>query len=154
MLSELTERYGSPPKVKSREEESYTSRQRPHSVSEVKSLSDHIEQYKGNPRLQASLRDKLHEYPYFREIRGDGNCFYRAFICGFLEMSLHRPTAGYYLRLLFEFLRIRRDFVTDCSQPEMMNFSDYYHFLMHRLLQLFTYRVELAESTESLPAQN
>jgi len=90
----------------------------------------------------------------FREVRGDGNCFYRAFACGFLEMALRCRTACYFLRLLFEFLRIRGSFTTDCQQPEMLDFDGYYYFLMHRLLQLYSYRVELAESKLDTISQN
>ena len=63
-------------------------------------------------------------------------------------MALRHNTAGYFLRLLFEFMRIGGNFVTDCKQPEMLPPEELYHFLMHRLLQLYSYRVELAESQE------
>lgn len=46
-------------------------------------------------------------YPVYRKIRGDGNCFYRAFACGFIEMALTHHYATYYLRFLFEIYRTR-----------------------------------------------
>jgi hypothetical protein len=83
-------------------------------------------------------------YPVYRNIRGDGNCFYRAFICGFLEMALTADYATYFFRILFEFYRIRDHFNTDCTDEEILqNPGDMFHFMMHRLLQLFTYRVNL-----------
>lgn len=49
---------------------------------------------------------------------------------------------------MFDFLRIKGSIKTDCQAPEMLDHRDYFHYLMHRLLQLFSYRVELAKGRD------
>lgn len=83
-------------------------------VSPPHPLTEHLKQYT-NPTIRQSLENAMKGFPVYRKIRGDGNCFYRAFICGYLEMALVNSYATYFLRLLFEFYRTRDSYLTDCQ---------------------------------------
>ena len=56
-------------------------------------------------------------YPVYRGIRGDGNCFYRAFYCSYIEMALVNNYATHFLRLIFELVRTKSYFFTDFADP-------------------------------------
>lgn len=87
-------------------------------------------------------------YPVYRMIRGDGNCFYRAFICGYLELALTSRNACYFFHLLFELYRVRQSFETDCKDEEILPPAEMVHFLFHKLLQIYTYRVTLTKNRD------
>lgn len=49
-------------------------------------------QYKEvNLELSAKLLSLADDFPFFRKVAGDGNCFYRAFIFAMLEALVTRP---------------------------------------------------------------
>ena len=50
--------------------------------------------------MLAQVKQKAREFPVYRRIRGDGNCFYRAFNFGFLEMALSHKSSLYFLKFL------------------------------------------------------
>jgi hypothetical protein len=46
---------------------------------------------KFNQPLQQKINDLQLQYPRFRKIRGDGNCYYRAVMVGYLEQAIASP---------------------------------------------------------------
>jgi len=59
-------------------------------VSELLSMNKKIDEY-----INKNIKDNLYKLksicPYYREIRGDGNCFYRAIIFYYFECILSDP---------------------------------------------------------------
>ena len=48
-----------------------------------------LDEYKGSELKRKLIIDAFYKIPVFRKIRGDGNCFYRAFAFEYLEKSLN-----------------------------------------------------------------
>lgn len=65
-------------------------------VSEALPLSSRFGEYND----KTEIRKWAKEFPVYRKIRGDGNCFYRAFNFSFLEMALTHKSSLYFLRFL------------------------------------------------------
>lgn len=48
-----------------------------HAISNAQALSDKIGSFK-NAKVRKELADRLKDYNSYRQVRGDGNCFFRA----------------------------------------------------------------------------
>jgi len=60
----------------------------------VEDLSCLLEEYKNNAKFLTKIQDAIKKYTGFRRIRGDGNCFYRAYLFGcfqYLATSSDEP---------------------------------------------------------------
>ena len=69
-------------------------------ISEPISFSERFDNYKFNPDMLQQVKSMAKEFPVYRRVKGDGNCFYRAFNFSFLEMSLTHESSLYFLRFL------------------------------------------------------
>lgn len=63
-------------------------------VSERRSLSDLESQYQDAMTFLAGLKALEKDYEYFRMVRGDGNCYYRAFLYLLCENILNNKDEG------------------------------------------------------------
>jgi len=86
-------------------------------ISDLKNLDEKISEYHGNLAIRNTLLKMKEELPYFREIKGDGNCFYRATYFLYIETLLMKISQK-----------------SDLDQPEIREtlgfiFSDRFNFI-------------------------
>lgn len=70
-------------------------------VSDPVPFTTRFEYYQYNPQVLKQIKEMAKEFSLYRKVKGDGNCFYRAFNFAFLEMALTHTSSLYFLRLLF-----------------------------------------------------
>jgi len=53
-------------------------------IGSLEKVDTLLEEYKDNKKFLPKIKEIATKFPQFRRIRGDGNCFYRAFLAGLL----------------------------------------------------------------------
>ena len=66
----------------------YLLKNAPKIISELKPLEEKAAEYKGNQAIRNSLLKMKEEFSHYREIKGDGNCFYRSIYFLYMESLL------------------------------------------------------------------
>ena len=75
-------------------------------------FSEYAAERSHNIDIVARVQNLLEDYPFWRRIRGDGNCFYRSVAVGALEFGIRSPGAG------LPFLTHLRDTIANASLEE------------------------------------
>ncbi|KRX08369.1 hypothetical protein PPERSA_03363 [Pseudocohnilembus persalinus] len=83
-------------------------------VSQPLDLDVKIKEYK-NQKIIDALQQYKQKVPIFRQIRGDGNCFYRAFYYYLFELILLKSSENQ------QYLKVLNDLLKDCSVNYNLN---------------------------------
>jgi ubiquitin thioesterase protein OTUB1 len=108
-------------------------------IGEVQDIAFLQKQFTDAPRFLAKIPQLELKYQSIRCVRGDGNCFYRSYLIGCLELGLKKPAA---FELMYKSINdskvklvtqgfseyIIEDFWETCM--EFLNVLLYLHFLL------------------------